>query len=113
MSNPSIKFWDTDPTFREDVGDADAHLLRRVVHAMLTQLWPASATWQVRYHPKHYVLGCQVPTDVKITLPMLQAGNNVCHTAESWIEYTGDHFLLCCKVEKNASVSGVKRKRTT
>lgn len=113
MSDPSIRFWDSDPTFRDDVSDADAHVLRRVVHAMLSKLWPASATWQVRYHAKHYVLGCQVPKDVKITLPMFTAGPNVCSMAESWIESADEHMLLCCKVPRDASVSGVKRKRTT
>ena len=112
MSNPSIKFWDQPPTFREDVSEADAHLLRRTVHRMLLKLWPASATWQVQYHTGHYVLGCKVPPDVKITLDMLRAGSEISSTTDSWVEWNKGQFLLCSKVIKESTTTGVKRKRT-
>lgn len=112
MSDVSLKFWDAEPSFRDDVSEADAHLLRRTVYQMLSTLWPASATWQVQYHRGHYVLGCQVPADVKITLDMLQAGPTLSSGGTSWIEWKNEKFLLCCKVVKDSSTSGVKRKRT-
>ena len=111
MSNPSIKFWDQEPTFRDDVTESDAHLLRRTVHRMLLKLWPASATWQVQYHTGHYVLGCKVPSDVKITLEMMRAGPEISATTESWVEWNKGHFLLCSKVLKESSSNGQKRKR--
>jgi hypothetical protein len=112
MSIHSIKFWDQEPTFRDDVTDADAHLLRRTVHRMLLKLWPASATWQVQYHPGHYVLGCKVPSDVKITYEMVGAGTEISANTESWVEWSKGQFLLCSKVIKeSSSTTGTKRKR--
>jgi hypothetical protein len=112
MSDVSLKFWDSEPSFRDDVSEGDAHLLRRTVYKMLASLWPASATWQVQYHSGHYVLGCQVPPDVKITIDNLRAGPNVSTGGSSWIEWKNDKFLLCCKVLKDGVTSGEKRKRT-
>ena len=110
----TIDFWDQEPTFRKDVSDNDAYIIKQIAHAMLSSLYPSSSTWKVVYLPSSYVIGCEVPKDVKITSDHLQSGVNI-HPKKvlgSWVEWNGTGFNMCCKITKKViPYQGVKRSR--
>jgi len=109
-----IKFWDREPTFRKDVSDNDAYIIKQIVHAMLSSLYPASSKWKVIYLPSSYVIGCEVPKDFKITLEHLQSASKI-HPKKvmsTWVEWNGKRFNMCCKITKKIiPYQGVKRSR--
>jgi hypothetical protein len=70
---------------------------------MLSSLYPAASQWRVVYHSNHYLVGCDVPKDVKVTNKHVDKTIQVFpkRIDSVWVQWEKEGFTLVCKLWKD------------
>ena len=92
----------------KDISEKDALLIKEIASNMLKAFYPSSKEWKVVYHSNHYLIGCDIPRDVKITIAHMYQIKDP-RVSNIWVEWNRHGFSLVSKVYRKAP-GGVKRK---
>ena len=95
-------FWREEPEFDKSVSDTEAYVLKRVARAMLASLFPSTLNWAVVYHSRYYLIGCDVPKDVKVTNEHFQKTIQVYpkRIPRVWVQWHKGGLKMICKLWK-------------
>jgi hypothetical protein len=96
-------FWSEEPQFDKSVSETDAYVLKRVAQAMLRSLFPSTLKWGVVHHSNYYLIGCDIPKDVKVTNDHFQQTIQVYpkRIPRVWVQWEKDGLKMVCKLWKN------------